>query len=65
MPLCRSLGSGLWELRTNLPGNRLARLMFFIAIESIGLVHGFIKKTRKMPDDDIALGRKRMKEILE
>jgi phage-related protein len=27
------------------------------------LLHGFIKKTQKIPDGDLALARKRMKEI--
>jgi phage-related protein len=65
MPLCRSLGSGLWELRSSLPGNRIARLMFFVEDHRIGLVHGFIKKTQQTPDEDMALARKRMKEMLE
>jgi len=29
----------------------------------IGVVHGFIKKTEKTPADDLALARKRMKEM--
>ncbi len=28
MPLCRSLGDGLWEVRCSLSGNRIARLLF-------------------------------------
>jgi phage-related protein len=27
------------------------------------LLHGFIKKTQKTPDENLALARKRMKEI--
>jgi len=27
-------------------------------------VHGFIKKTQRTPPDDLALARKRMKEML-
>jgi transcriptional regulator with XRE-family HTH domain len=27
MPVCRSLGKGLWEARTNLSGKRMAELM--------------------------------------
>jgi len=65
LPLCRPLGSGLWELRSSLPGNRIARLMFFVTADRIGLVHGFIKKTQRTPDEDIALGRRRMKEMLQ
>nr|WP_247838423.1 type II toxin-antitoxin system RelE/ParE family toxin [Bradyrhizobium sp. 200] len=28
MPLCRALGDGLWEVRTSLPSNRIARVLF-------------------------------------
>jgi antitoxin HicB len=28
MPLCRSLGSGLWEVRSDLPQGRIARVLF-------------------------------------
>lgn len=31
MPLCRSLGGGLWEVRSSLSGNRIARVLFFVA----------------------------------
>lgn len=64
MPLCRPLGSGLWEVRSNLSGNRIARLVFFVTEGRIGVVHGFIKKTRKTPPADIALAQKRMKEMM-
>ena len=63
MPLCRSLGGGLWEVRSNLPSRRIARLLFFAQENRIGVVHGFIKKTQRTPPDDIALARKRMKEM--
>jgi hypothetical protein len=29
MPLVRSLGSGLWEVRSNITGKRIARILFF------------------------------------
>lgn len=63
MPLCRSLGGGLWEVRSSLPSRRIARILFFVHDGRIGLVHGFIKKTQKTPTDDIELARKRMKEM--
>ena len=62
MPLCRSLGDGLWEVRSTLPSNRIARVLFCIADESMVLLHGFIKKTQKTPDADLKLARNRMKE---
>lgn len=63
MPLCRPLGAGLWEVRSALPSRRIARVLFFFHQGRIGVVHGLIEKTRKTPPDDIALARKRMKEM--
>ena len=63
MPLCRPLGEGLWEVRSSLPSRRTARLLFFVHEGRIGVVHGFIKKTQKTPADDLALARRRMKEM--
>jgi len=65
MPLCRSLGGGLWQLRSRLSSDRIARLLFFVHGDRIGVVHGFIKKTRRTPDEVLALARKRMKEMQE
>jgi phage-related protein len=57
MPLCRSLGAGLWEMRSKLSDNRTARLMFFAEHGRIGVVYGFIKKTRKTPPAEISLAQ--------
>jgi len=65
MPVCRSLGKGLWEVRANLSSNRTAPVLFFVAEGRVGVLHGFIKKTRKTPKDDIELALKRMKEMKE
>lgn len=62
LPLCRPMGRGLWEVRSDLPGNRIARVLFCIAEGHMVLLHGFIKKTARTPEDDLALARKRMKE---
>ena len=63
MPLCRPLGAGLWEVRSSLSNNRIARVLFFVDGGRIGVVHGFIKKTQKTPAEAIALADKRMKEM--
>ena len=63
MPLCRPLGNGLWEIRTNLPTNRTARVLLCVCQEHFVALHGFIKKTRATPLDDLALARKRQKEL--
>jgi len=64
MPLCRALGSGMWELRSRLRNNRIARLVFFVGEGRVGVVHGFIKKTQKTPPSEIALAQRRMKEMM-
>ena len=63
MPLCRPMGNGLWEVRTDLPGNRTARVLTCFYKERLVALHGFIKKTRTTPADDLALARKRQKEL--
>jgi phage-related protein len=63
MPLCRSLGGGLWEVRSDLASNRTARVIFCTANGRMVLLHGFIKRTQKTPQTDLALARKRQKEI--
>jgi phage-related protein len=63
MPLCRSLGDGLWEVRSDLSSNRMARVIFSVEQGRILVLHGFIKKNQKTPDQDLALARKRRREF--
>jgi len=63
MPLARSLGDGLWEMRSTLPSRRIARLLLCFHEGVIVVLHGFIKKTQKTPPDDLELARKRKKEV--
>ena len=64
LPLCRSLGSGLWEVRTSLPGRREARMIFFhdSKAKALVVVHGFLKTSQKTPKADLDLALRRMKE---
>jgi len=57
------IGQGLWEVRSTLPGNRIARVIFCIAQGRMVLLHGFLKKTQRIPNEDLALARRRMEEI--
>ena len=63
MPLCRSLGGGLWEVRSSLPRGRIARIVFCVAGGCMVLLHGFEKKSQATPQPDLELARKRYKEI--
>src|ERR1700682_438338 len=63
MPPCRPLGNGLWEIRTDLATKRTARVLLCLYREHLVALHGFIKKTRTTPVEDLALARKRRKEL--
>ena len=59
MPVCRPLGRGMYEVRSQLTNNRIARVLFYVDRKSrMVLLHGFIKKTRSTPGEDLALARK-------
>ena len=57
-PMC----IGIRSPRTGL-GNRIARVLFSLHQERIVALHGFVKKTRKTPDEDFALAHKRKREF--
>jgi phage-related protein len=58
MPVCRPLADGIYEVRTSLAHNRIARVLFYIdKAGRMVLLHGFIKKTQKTPDEDLDLAR--------
>ena len=63
MPLCRPMGDGLWEIRTDLPTNRTARVLLCLHRQHLVALHGFIKKTRTTPDSDLATARTRRREL--
>ena len=61
MPLVRSLGRDLWEVRSSLTGGKIARVIFCVEDGRMILLHGFIKKSRKTPQRDFDLALKRYK----
>ncbi len=63
MPTCRPMGDGLFEVRTNLSGNRIARVLFCIHEEKMVLLHGFIKQTQKTPQNELEIALKRKQDL--
>ena len=61
MPLVRSLGRDLWEIRSSLTGGKIARVIFCVVENRMVLLHGFIKKSQKTPQKEIDLAFKRKK----
>ena len=63
LPYCRSLGHGLWEVRSDLTGGRTGRVVFTLVGGEMVLLHGFIKKSQRTPKRELDLARQRMKEV--
>jgi phage-related protein len=59
IPLVSKLEPDLWEVRSHLPGKRIARVCFMVKGGEMALLHGFIKKRQKMPLQDLDLARER------
>jgi phage-related protein len=57
------MGKGLWEVRTSLPSNRISRVLICFYEDHLVALHGFMKKTRSTPEDELMLARKRQKEL--
>jgi phage-related protein len=60
MPLVGHIEGDIWEVRSKL-GNRIARVLFALDGSTMVLLHGFIKKTPKTPDQDKDLAKLRLK----
>ena len=63
MPLVKKIDTkyNLWEVRSTLSSNKIARVIFIIYKDCIILLHGFIKKEQKLTlkDKNIAIERKK------
>jgi Phage-related protein len=64
MPLIRKLQPRLWEVRSHVTGG-IARVIFTVDGGVMVLLHGFIKKSRKMPTADLATVERRLARLEE
>lgn len=68
MPLVRGFSgkanSDLWEVRSDLPDGRIARVIFTMFCGDMVLLNGFIKKTQKTPDQELKKARDRKKNLV-
>jgi phage-related protein len=63
MPHTRAMGEGLFELRLK-AAEGIARVFYCTIIgKRIVMLHQFIKKTDKTPPKELAIARRRLKEI--
>ena len=59
MPHSKSIGRGLYELRVR--GNPQIRIFYAFSKSNIVLLHGFIKKSQKIPQKELQRAKKIMK----
>lgn len=63
MPKCKPMGQGLYEVRSSLTDGTAARVLFTIHGNHMVLLHGFIKKDRKTPTNDLRTAKSRLAKL--
>jgi len=64
MPLVEKLEPYFWEVRTKVPDG-IARMLFTVDGSIMILLHGFIKKTQKIPKKEINTAKSRLRQYQE
>jgi phage-related protein len=64
MPLVEKIAPCLWETRSRVPDG-IARTLFTVDGDLMILLHGFIKKTQKIPLKELDTARRRLKQYQE
>ena len=59
MPLIRKMDKNLWEVRSSLPDG-IARVLFTVDGSQMILLHGFIKKSNKSPQNELKTATARL-----
>jgi len=62
MPLVRKMEPGLWEIRCDI-ADGISRVLFTVKGGQMVLLHGFVKKNQKTPDNELKTARNRLKKL--
>ena len=62
MPLIRKIERGLWEVRSNI-STGIARVFFTVMDSIMILLHGFVKKSQKTPQNELDTARRRLNNL--
>lgn len=62
MPLVKKVESRLWEVRSRIK-NGVARVLFTVIENKIVLLHAFVKKTQKIPQNELETARRRLADL--
>ena len=63
MPLVRKMGKELWELRSTIPDG-IARVFFTVWEQRVAVLHGFVKKSGKTPDNELHTAKRRLTNFI-
>ena len=61
-PLVEKLAADLWEVRSHLPDG-ICRILFTVHKQTLVLLHGFIKKSQKIPAKELKTAKDRLSEF--
>ena len=64
-PLARHIEGKIWEIREESHTNIYRILYFFSSGKRIVLLHGFMKKTQKLPGKELEMAMKRLARFIE
>jgi len=62
MPLIRKIERGLWEVRSTISAG-IARVFFTVMDRTMILLHGFVKKSQKTPQNELDTARRRLNNL--
>ena len=62
MPLVRKMEKDLWEIRSHLE-NRISRVLFTVVGGQMVLLHAFIKKSERTPQQDLEIAKVRKNQL--
>jgi len=62
LPLVEKLDADLWEVRSHI-SDGICRIFFTVYNETIVLLHGFVKKSQKIPSREIKKAKERLVEF--
>lgn len=63
MPHSRALGGGLFELRPHAREGAGRALHCYLSGRRVVILHAFVKKTPRTPPAELALARRRLREV--
>lgn len=61
----KPLQGKIWEIKFRAKGGAYRILYVFVATDEMVLLHAFKKKTQKVPQKEVNLAEKRLKEVLK